>query len=133
MAQLDFNQCCLLITPRSPFARRVRLAFLENGVQFEEKTVEILKPNPEYNTINPLGRVPTAILKDGTVLIDSNLILTAFYENRQSPLMPANPAARVRAYRWSAIATGLAEKIVEYFFESQRPQANRDPELLVEI
>ena len=128
-----FQGCTLLTSPRSPFGRRVRLAFREMGLLHEEKLLDVLKPNPEVYAKNPLGRVPTVILRSGEVLFESSLILEALNESHPNPLKPKAPADRLLCYRWSATALGLMEKTVEYFFESLRPEAHRDEELLREI
>jgi glutathione S-transferase len=133
--KIDFNGSLLYITARSPFARRVRLAFLENGVKFEEKTLDLVKnPHPEFFAVNPLKRVPAVQLAGGEVIVDSNQILNAFYAaHPESPLLARSAADRITAYHWSGISTGLCEKLVEYFFEMQREESARDSELLEEI
>lgn len=79
MEKLNFNDCTLYISARSPFARRVKLALLENKITFEQKILNVFEPQPELTSLNPLSRVPVVKLKDGQVLIDSNLILQEFY------------------------------------------------------
>src|SRR5438105_2764330 len=129
---LEFEGSRLMISARSPFARRVRLAFLEHGVGFEEIVLDVLKPQPELWAKNPLGRVPTLILRDGQVLWDSNFILQAFYEGRSSRLMPQDRFARMECLKWSTLAAGLCEKLVEYYLEALRPEPARDPEMIAE-
>lgn len=126
-----FGQSLLFISARSPFARRVRLALLEHGVPFEERVVDVFKPQPELAALNPLSRVPTLRLSDGSVLAESQLILDAFYATR--PDSPWAVEAGHPALFWSAMALGLCEKSVEFYLESLRPEGSRDPELLEEI
>jgi glutathione S-transferase len=118
---------------RSPFARRVRLAFREAGLKYEEKAVDVLKPTAELLEKNPLARVPTLVLKSGQVLVDSTAILDAFYTVHPSPLYSGPIETRARIQQWSALALGVAEKTVEYYFETLRPEASRDDELFAEI
>jgi glutathione S-transferase len=47
---------------------------------------------------NPIGKVPTVQLEDGRFLAESNAILLHFAE--QTPLLPADPYARAKAYEW---------------------------------
>jgi glutathione S-transferase len=124
MSDIDFNDSTLMISARSPFARRVRVAFIEHGIRFEEIVYDVFKANPELNALNPLGRVPALKLKNGSVLIDSSLILQAFHENHPQSL---------ESYRRSAIALGMCEKAVEYFLETLRPKGQQDAELFDEI
>lgn len=128
-----FQGSTLLISARSPFARRVRVAFHENSINFTEKVFDVFQPTPELWKANPLARVPTAILNNGRVLIDSNLILQALYESIVSPFMPQEQAKRLEVYQWSAIAAGVCEKTVEYFLETLRPSGTQDADLLKEI
>src|SRR5437870_3915318 len=112
MQKYDFDQSTLFCSLRSPFARRVRICFLENGVKFEEKMLNIFQAQPELTAINPLTRVPTVLLKNGEVLIDSSQILQVFYEAcPESPFAPQG-VDKLLFSRWSAIAVGLCEKSV---------------------
>jgi glutathione S-transferase len=133
--KIDFNQSELFISLRSPFARRVRLALLENQIPYKETVCDVFKPTEALVAVNPLVRVPVLRLSSGVTLIDSNLILQALYETlaTSTSLMPSSPAVRLSIYRWQAIAAGFAEKIVEYFLETQRPPANQDPETKEEL
>jgi glutathione S-transferase len=130
-----FQGCSLFISARSPFARRVRVAFYENGIEFTEKTLDVFQPNPELWKANPLARVPAVILKNGQVLIDSNLILEVLYGTHPSPFMPsfANIEGKLAVSRISAIAAGVCEKLVEYYLEILRPAERRDQEVITEV
>ncbi len=87
--RIDFNKSELFISLRSPFARRVRLALLENQISYKEIVCDVFKPTAELIAVNPLIRVPVLRLHSGDVLIDSNLILQALYETlSDSPLIP---------------------------------------------
>lgn len=133
MSQGSFEQATLWITPRSPFARRVRLAFLESGVDYQEKVCDIFNPSAELLAVNPVARVPILQLKSGEILIESHLILQAFYESCASPLKPQSEEARLSGYLWSAMATGLAEKTVEFYLDTLRPKAQHDTEIAEEL
>jgi glutathione S-transferase len=53
---------------------------------------------PDFLARNPVGKVPTVELEDGTVLIESNAILGHFAEG--TPWLPAAGLARTRVYEW---------------------------------
>ncbi len=131
MTKLDFNGCTLILSLRSPFARRVRLALREAGIAYEERVTEVLKPSAELIEKNPLMRVPVAVLKSGVELLDSNVILPLFYEAHPSPLWPTALAPRLEIHSWGVLAAGVCEKIVEYFFDTLRPA--KDAELAEEV
>ncbi|MGK5084371.1 glutathione S-transferase family protein [Bdellovibrionota bacterium FG-1] len=129
-----FENSTLFVSARSPFARRVRLAFRENGIHYEEKIIDVFKPNSELIALNPLARVPTIQLQSGDVLLESEKILQFLYDSLpNSPLQPQGVVEAVQGAHWSAIAVGLCEKTVEYYMETLRPQDARDSELFAEI
>ncbi len=133
MKQNRFDDCLVWITPRSPFARRVRLAFLEAGLNFREQACDIFHPSAELLGLNPVARVPIVQLKTGEVLIESHLILQSFYEHTESPLRWDSPEEKLAGLFWSGAATGLAEKVVEFYLDTLRPQNIRDSELAEEL
>jgi glutathione S-transferase len=130
----SFDECTLMISARSPFARRVRLAFLENRVSFHEHLEDVFKPTSDLIQINPLRRVPSLRLKNGTEIVDSHLILQAFYlRHPESPWNPARSSDPDRSFAWSGLAVGLCERTVERFLEVQRPPERQDPEIIQEF
>ncbi len=134
MQPIDFDRSTLFISARSPFARRVRLAFREHALAYDEKILDVFKPTPELIALNPLCRVPTLKLASGDVLIDSEKILQSFYlSHSESSLLPKSREDWLLASHWSAIATGLCEKTVEYYFETLRPESARDAEAVEEV
>lgn len=130
---LHFNDCVLFLTPRSPFARRVRVAFIENGISFTEKMVDVFKPTSDILDVNPLGRVPTVRLSTGQILIESHLILKAFYRSIQSDFAPADLVGELEMDYWAGIATGIMDKSIEYYLDSLRPKEHQDEEVRVEL
>jgi glutathione S-transferase len=129
---LDFQDSTLLISLRSPFARRVRLALRETGIRHSEQIVDVWKPTEEITARNPLARVPTVVLKSGRILIDSNLILDQLYLAHPHSLAPRDTELRLQMLEAGVLATGMMEKTIEYFFQILRPEAHRDQELMKE-
>lgn len=129
---ISFDGSTLFTSPRSPFGRRVRLALIEAGVTYQEKIVDVFKLTDEFLAVNPLGRVPALALSDGKVLVDSNLILMALYAGCETSLIPADRDERCTCYEWSALASGLCEKTVEYYFEKLKPAEKQDAEFFAE-
>ena len=56
---------------RSPFVRRVAITMNVFGMPFEHMDVPVFDKPDEINVHNPLTRVPTLVLDDGEVLIES--------------------------------------------------------------
>ena len=59
----------------SPFVRRVALALRFYGIPFEQTPWSTFGDAEKIAVYNPLMRVPTLVLDDGEVLIESNAIL----------------------------------------------------------
>jgi glutathione S-transferase len=113
---------------RSPFVRKVLVAAHELGLVARLTLVRSLvamhAPNRALMQDNPLSRIPTLVLDDGTVLTDSLLICE--YLQMQAgghALFPAEPAARIDALRRHALGTGFIEVSV-----LRRNELNRVPE-----
>ena len=65
-------------SPRSPYVRKVMIAAHELGLADRLQTVRTVvamdKPVPELMVENPLSKIPTLRLEDGSVLYDSLVI-----------------------------------------------------------
>jgi glutathione S-transferase len=81
----------------------------------------------QIRAFNPLGRVPTLVLDDGTVLCESSAILDWIDEQAGArALLPRSGPARQRALQLMALATGAAEKGVLQLYEGAfRPAEKR--------
>src|SRR4029078_2053038 len=68
---------------------------------------------------NPLRRVPTLVLDDGEVLIESTAILDHLEETvgRSRAMIPENGPHRREALKVCALATGLGDKAVSLVYE----------------
>lgn len=89
----------------------VEMALEEIGAPFEPRPVPLddqAHLAEEYRRINPMGRVPTLILPDGTVVTESlAILLTLEGRHPETALLPApDDPARAVALRWMALAAG---------------------------
>ena len=103
----------------SPFVRRVGIALALYDLPFEHKPWSTFGDADKIRPYNPLTRVPTLVLDDGEVLIESHSILD--YLDSLVPadrrMFPAAEPARRQALKITALATGTAEKAVSLFYE----------------
>lgn len=103
----------------SPFVRRVGIALRLYRMLFEHRPWSVFGDAEKIRALNPLVRVPTLVLGDGTVLTDSAAILD--YLDSQVPedraLHPRHEPARHKALRITTLACGMAEKAVSLFYE----------------
>ena len=69
----------LTFSAASPFARKVRISAIELGlidkIEFVPTTVAPATANDEYSKITPLKKLPVLILDDGSVILDSYVIV----------------------------------------------------------
>ncbi len=117
---------------RSPFVRKVMVAAHELGLvdrlTLVRSVVAMSAPNADLMRDNPLSRIPTLVLDDGTVLADSLLICE--YLDMQAGggrLFPVEPGARIDALRRHALGSGFIEVSVLRRNERDRPEARRSP------
>ncbi|MDB5739409.1 MAG: glutathione transferase domain containing protein, partial [Alphaproteobacteria bacterium] len=59
----------------SPFVRRVAVSLKVLGLPFEHQSVSVFRHFDQFAALNPVVKAPTLIADDGTVLMESTLIL----------------------------------------------------------
>ena len=103
----------------SPFVRRVGVALRLYEMEFEHRPWSSFGEGDKIAPFNPLRRVPTLVLFDGEVLIESGAILD-FLDEEVGPsraMLPESGPARRAALKVCALATGLADKAVALVYE----------------
>ncbi len=103
----------------SPFVRRVGIALKLYGFDFEHRPWSVFGDAEKIAPFNPLTRVPTLVLDDGEVLIESAMILDHLDEQAGSekPLIAKHGVERRHALKTCALAMGLAEKAVSLVYD----------------
>ncbi|MCA2012066.1 glutathione S-transferase [Cereibacter sphaeroides] len=120
----------LYFSPASPYVRKVlasaHLLGLADTVELLPSAASPVARDMTIAPTNPLGKVPTAFLDDGTALIDSRTICEYLHEQApQKDLFPAG-AARWEALRLHAIADGLLDAALLARYEvAMRPEELR--------
>ena len=109
----------------SPFVRRTAVALDMLGVPFTHEAVSVFSTFEKFQRINPVVKAPTLVLDDGTVLMDSSLIL-AWVESTLPPaasLWSADAKERALEYRAVSLAAAACEKCAQHVYEQNlRPQ-----------
>lgn len=109
----------LFITPNSPYARKVRVVLIEKRIDCELVEVVLADPDCPVHAFNPLGKVPTLVLDDGSALYDSAVITD--YLDKKNPVAHLIPQAkRIEIKRWEALADGVCDAAVAIMLESRR-------------
>ncbi|MCF5104371.1 glutathione S-transferase [Pseudomonas proteolytica] len=103
----------------SPYVRRVAIALDLYGVDFEQQSLSVFSTFAEFATINPVVKAPTLVLDDGTVLMDSSLILDYFESlaPADKKLLPQTAAARARDLQVIGLALAACDKSVQIYYE----------------
>lgn len=113
----------------SPYVRRVAISLQFLGLRFEHQSLSVFRTFTQFQQINPVVKAPTLVCDDGTVLMDSTLILQ-YAEAMASPrsLMPGGRGDLAQALRVIGLALAACEKSVQIVYERQL----RPPEKLHE-
>jgi glutathione S-transferase len=110
---------------RSPFVRKVMIAAHETGLAdrltLVRTVVAMTAPNALLLADNPLNKIPTLVLDDGTLLYDS-LVICEYLDSLHdgSKLFPANAMARWTALRRHALGNGLLDLLILWRYERER-------------
>jgi glutathione S-transferase len=122
-------------SPRSPFVRKVMIVAHETGladrIALQRTVASMTAPNDALMLDNPLGKIPTLVLSDGTALFDSLVIceyLDSLHDGQK--LFPANLGARWKALRLHALADGALDALILWRNEMLRPEEHRSGPLL---
>jgi len=116
--------------PPSTNSRKVRIALLEKGLEFERINVDLTKreqKNPDYLKIHPFGQVP-ALDDEGFVVYDSTVI-NEYLEDEYPypPLMPSDSEGRARARMMEDFRDlHFNPYFVPIIQESRKSEADRD-------
>lgn len=116
--------------PPSTNSRKVRIALLEKGLEFQRINVDLSKreqKNPEYLKIHPFGQVP-ALDDEGFIIYDSTVINEYLEDEYPYPsLMPKDSEGRARARLMEDFRdTHFNVSCVHIMQEMRKPEGERD-------
>ena len=120
--------------PPSTNSRKVRIALLEKGLEFERINVDLSKreqKNPEYLKIHPYGQVP-ALDDEGFIVYDSTIINEYLEDEYPYPsLMPKDSEGRTRARIMEDFRdTHFNPPCVKIIYEMRKPEGERDANVI---
>jgi glutathione S-transferase len=113
-------------SPRSPFVRKVMIVAHDTGVAGRIERIRtvaaMMKPHPDLMIDNPLSKIPTLVLDNGTVLYDSAVICEYLDHLHDGvKLFPLPFEERMTALRRQALGDGLLDALVLWRGELSRP------------
>jgi glutathione S-transferase len=105
----------------SPYVRRVAITLKHLNVPFEHRGVSVFRHFDEFASINPVVKAPTLICDNGTLLVDSTLILQYLDDltDAARDLSPTDFAERVDALHIIGLALTACEKTVQIVYERE--------------
>ncbi len=119
----------LRASPSSPFVRKVRMAIDQVGMTDKVKIdpSDTMDANDSVRSQNPLGKIPTLILEDGTAIYDSRVIIEYLDElSGGGNIIPASGKERLLAMRMQALGDGIMDAGVLQIYEKRwRPEDKR--------
>jgi glutathione S-transferase len=111
-------------SPKSPFVRKVMICIHELGIDHEvgriRSVAAMLKPNATLMQDNPLSKIPTLVLDDGSSLFDSVVICEYLNDHAKGKLFPAVGPDKWQALRWHALGNGLMDALILWRNERER-------------
>lgn len=115
----------LIGMPDSPFVRRVAITMKIMGLSFKHEAISVFRHYDTFAAINPVVKAPSLVLEDGTVLMDSTLILEYIERLASSERLftPGNDRDFARHQRIIGLALVASEKTVHVYHErNHRPE-----------
>ena len=121
----------LRFSPSSPFVRKIRIAASVLGLEKDIKAepAETTSTSDTVRQQNPLGKIPTLVLEDGSTLFDSRVILE-YLDHRAGGgrIIPKDASARFAALRLQALADGILDASILQVYEGRwRPAERHEP------
>ena len=104
----------LFYSTASPYARKVVVAAREAGIIDQINIISTnanpVDPNQDIVAVNPIGKIPTLILDDGTALFDSRVICEYIASlSNDSGLYPDDNTQRARVQTIHAMGDGMLD------------------------
>lgn len=103
----------------SPYVRRVAISLHLLGLPFEHRSLSVFSTFEQFSQINPVVKAPTLVTNDGTVLMDSTLILQWAESLSSHSLTPVDARQQLRDLRRTGLALAACEKAVQMVYERQ--------------
>lgn len=119
----------LLISPASPFVRKVRVLIREAGItDVEEVPVSTtpVTPDPAVVAANPAGKIPALIRADGPAIYDSRVICRYLDARANAGLYPQSRLWEVLTVEATADAIMDAAVLVTYESRFRAPEMQSD-------
>jgi len=111
-------------SPKSPYVRKVMICLEElnalERVQLVRSVAAMTKPNAQIMIDNPLSKIPTLVLDDGSGLFDSVVICEYLNDLMSGGLFPQSSSQKWACLRWHAFGDGILDALILWRNERER-------------
>lgn len=116
----------------SPYVRRVAVSLQLLRIQFEHRPLSVFRAFEQFHAINPVVKAPTLVCDDGTVLMDSSLIIEYAQALAARSLMPRDLATLKTDLRVIGLGLAACDKSVQLIYEHNLRPAEKQHQPWVE-
>lgn len=112
----------LLSSKTSPYGRKVRIVADILGLEdkYNLQHASTIDGDDSLRKINPLGKIPALIPKDGTPIFDSRLIVDYLeHTYGQGNIIPLDPKNRYRILTQATLAEGINDALILITYEKR--------------
>ena len=110
----------------SPYVRRVAISMRLLGLPFEHAAISVFRGFDAFQRINPVVKAPTLVCDDGSLLMDSTLMLQYAEALAGRSLQSREAPALLRELRVISLALAACEKTAQIIYErGLRPEDKR--------
>jgi glutathione S-transferase len=115
----------------SPFVRKVMVTAYETGtvdrLELVETTVSMAEANSDVQRDNPLSKIPTLVLDDGSSLYDSRAICEYLDSLHSGAKLFPEGATRWDALRRHSLGDGMMDALILWRQERLKPETRQTP------
>lgn len=121
MAAKGLGMLTLRTSKTSPFGRKIRIAIGALGMEgmVHIQLADTMDPMDTLRIQNPLGKIPTLVLEDGSSIFDSPVILEYLNLRHGGDVLIPNGGDRLRVLQQQAVADGLLDAALLIVYEAR--------------
>ena len=113
----------------SPYVRRVAISLQLLELDFVHRSVSVFREFADFRAINPVVKAPTLVCDDGTVLMDSGVILEYAQARAGRSLMPTGLSDLQADLRLIGLGLAACDRSVQLVYERELrpPEKQHEP------
>ncbi|OLP55895.1 glutathione S-transferase [Rhizobium rhizosphaerae] len=109
----------LFYSPASPYSNKVRMAAHHLELPVTYRLTDTAANPPDLLGNNPLGKIPTLVLEDGTAIYDSRVIMQFMDRETGGKLYPRRHDKRLKAEMLESLCDGICDSLLAIVYEKR--------------